>query len=70
MKQQGFFDEDNRLSRLSKLGDPLKKVSQAVDWEIFRPLLNAVFHNPKKESDRAASDQRKRVSEPSTDRGN
>jgi IS5 family transposase len=44
MKQKGFFDEDNRLTRLSELGDPLEKVSIPVDWEIFRPILNAVFH--------------------------
>ena len=44
MKQRGFFDEDNRLSRLSEMGDPLEKVSQAVEWEIFRPILNEVFH--------------------------
>ena len=44
MKQIGFFDEDNRLHRLSELGDPLEKVSNPVDWEIFRPILNTVFH--------------------------
>ena len=44
MKQIGFFDEDNRLHRLSELGDPLEKVSKPVDWEIFRPILNTVFN--------------------------
>lgn len=43
MKQKGFFDEDNRLSRLSEIGDPLEKVAATVDWDIFRPLLNTVF---------------------------
>ena len=43
MKQIGFFDEDNRLKRISEMGDPLEKVTKAVDWEIFRPILNAVF---------------------------
>ena len=36
--------EDIRLKRLSEMGDPLEKVSGAVDWEIFHPILNAVFH--------------------------
>ena len=44
MKQMGFLDEDRRLSRLSEMGDPLEKVSRVVDWEMFRPLLNKVFH--------------------------
>jgi IS5 family transposase len=44
MKHQfGFFDESNRLRRLSGMGDPLEKISQVVDFEMFRPLLNGVF---------------------------
>lgn len=43
MNQIGFFDEDKRLKRLSEIGDPLEKVTSAVDWNIFRPVLNAVF---------------------------
>ncbi|NLO48522.1 MAG: hypothetical protein GX111_09435 [Clostridiales bacterium] len=43
MKQINFFDEDNRLKRLSEIGDPLEKVSKAVDWEMIRPILNKVF---------------------------
>jgi IS5 family transposase len=43
MKQIGFFTEENRLSRLSVMGDPLEKVTKAIDFEIFRPLLNKVF---------------------------
>lgn len=44
MKQKSLFAEERRLERLSQMGDPLDRVSQAVDWEIFRPILNAVFH--------------------------
>jgi len=43
MKQIGFFTEENRLLRLSSMGDPLEKVSAAVDFETFRPLLNKAF---------------------------
>jgi len=35
--------EELRLSRLSDMGDPLTKISQTIDWELFRPLLNKVF---------------------------
>ena len=41
MKHQfGFFDEGNRLRRLSDMGDPLVKLSQVVDFESFRPVLD------------------------------
>jgi IS5 family transposase len=44
MKQQfGFFDESNRLRRLSSMGDPLEGISQVVDFEMFRPVLDGVF---------------------------
>lgn len=38
-KDYGFFDQDIRLSKLSKLGDPLEKLSNGIDFEIFRVLL-------------------------------
>lgn len=41
MKHQfGFFDESIRLRRLSDMGDPLVKLSEAVDFEFFRPVLD------------------------------
>lgn len=43
MKQIGMFDEENRLEKLSKLGDTLEKLDRAIDWEMFRPLLNHAF---------------------------
>jgi len=38
-RDYGFFDQDIRLSKLSKLGDPLEKLSLGVDFELFRDLL-------------------------------
>jgi transposase, IS5 family len=38
--QPGFFDIDERLTRLSDLGDQLLAFAGAVDFEIFRPELN------------------------------
>jgi len=35
--------ESQRLSYLSALGDPLDKVSQSIDFDFFRPVLNEVF---------------------------
>jgi len=38
-RDYGFFDQDIRLSKLSELGDPLERLNQGVDFEIFRDLL-------------------------------
>ena len=40
MKQSGFFDVEERLARLSALGDQLEAFSRTVDFEVFRPELN------------------------------
>lgn len=43
MKQKGFFDENDRLEELSKLGDPLEKLNKIIQWEDFRrPLTKAL----------------------------
>jgi len=42
-KQAGFFDIDDRLKRLSDLGDQLEAYSAAVDFEIFRSDLNTAL---------------------------
>jgi IS5 family transposase len=47
--QFNFLDEESRLDRLSKLGDPLEKVTTAVDFEFFRPTLDAIFGKEKDE---------------------
>jgi transposase, IS5 family len=38
-RQLGFFDFDERLQRLSDLGDHLEAFQAAVDFEIFRADL-------------------------------
>jgi len=38
-RDYGFFDQDIRLSKLTKLGDPLDKLSKGIDFEVFRTLL-------------------------------
>ena len=38
--QPGFFDVDERLQRLSDLGDQLLAFAKVVDFEIFRPELS------------------------------
>lgn len=42
--QRGFFDLDERYAALSKAGDPLERLSSVIDFEIFRPELDAVLN--------------------------
>jgi transposase, IS5 family len=41
--QAGFFDIDDRLRRLSDLGDQLEAFRVVLDFEIFRPELDAAL---------------------------
>jgi transposase, IS5 family len=43
-KAIGFFDEDFRLEKLTKLGDPLERLSKGIDFELFRPVLLDKLH--------------------------
>jgi len=38
-RDYGFFDQDIRLSKLTALGDPLHRLIEGVDFEIFRDEL-------------------------------
>jgi len=48
MFQLGFLDFDNRLHRIDKAGDPLTKINETIDWEIFRPTLEQARKKKKK----------------------
>ena len=48
-REKGFFDEDARLSELSKKGDFLEKLNSNIDWEIFRkPVEKALREKERK----------------------
>jgi transposase, IS5 family len=47
--QPGFFDSDERLKALSTAGDPLERLAQVIDFEVFRGDLEAALSR----SDRA-----------------
>ena len=44
MSQPGLFDWSNRLESLSKCGDPLERLFQVIDFEIFRKDLEDCFN--------------------------
>ena len=39
MIQPGFFDLQDRLHKIDKNGDPLTRINETVNWEMFRPAL-------------------------------
>jgi IS5 family transposase len=48
-RQPGWFDLDERYAALSAAGDPLERLAAVVDFELFRPELDAALDR----SDRA-----------------
>lgn len=43
IKQRSFFEEEDRMEKISKIGDPLEMLNKVINWEIFRNILkNAV----------------------------
>jgi IS5 family transposase len=48
MKQSGLFEMDFRMEKLDSNGDPLVKLNEVMDWEIFRVDLDAVRRKQRK----------------------
>lgn len=48
MGQRSFFDVENRLQSVSKMGDPLERLAATIPWESFRPLLARVHEKERK----------------------
>ena len=40
MGQRGFWDEQQRVSKLREKKPVLKRLSESIPWESFRPLLD------------------------------
>lgn len=48
MGQHGLFDLDERIEKLTQMGDPLVDLNERVDWEAFRTDLNKIHDKPRK----------------------
>lgn len=46
--QPSFFDEADRLAKLTRLKDPLVELKRHIDFELFRTQLTAVFAKDRK----------------------
>ena len=42
--EKGFFDEEQRRTELLAHKDPLCRLNEVVDWELFRPTLEQALH--------------------------
>jgi IS5 family transposase len=42
--QIGFFDIDTKYKRLSELGDPLEKINELIDFNMFKDIVEPVFY--------------------------
>ncbi len=40
-----LFDDHFLLEKLTKLGDPLQKLNEFIDWKIFESPINEAFKN-------------------------
>ena len=45
----GFFDEHFLMEKLTKLGDPLQKLNEYIDWKIFEGPLNEAYKDEDKD---------------------
>jgi len=41
----GLFDDHFLLEKLTKLGDPLQKLEEYIDWKVFESPINEAFKN-------------------------
>jgi IS5 family transposase len=48
MMQTGLFDWHDRFEKLNKNGDPLLKLNQLIDWEVFRKPLEEIRNKNRK----------------------
>lgn len=48
MKQPGFWDWEDRQTKLNEKKDLLVLLNDIIDWELFRPLLERIHDKPRK----------------------
>lgn len=48
MSQPGFWDWEERQSKLNEKKDLLVRLNEIIDWETFRPLLQQIHDKPRK----------------------
>lgn len=51
---RGLFDEQEAYQKLSEIGNPLQRMSEVIDFELFRPLLESKLLNTNKKNNAGA----------------
>jgi len=46
----GMFDVHARMEKIDKNGDPLVRLTETIDWEMFREQVDAMREKPRKSS--------------------
>jgi len=46
--QRGFWDEQKRIAKLREMNPGLKRLSDSIPWESFRPLLGKGYSQERK----------------------
>ena len=57
-----LFDDHFLMERLTKLGGPLQKLNEYIDWRIFERPLNEAFTNEDKDLTKGLSRHSSRLS--------
>ncbi len=52
--KKGLYDEQFAIERLSDIGNPLEKISNVIDFEVFRDTLEAKLLNTNKKNNAGA----------------
>ncbi len=45
---KGLFDLEFRMRKIDSNGDPVKRLNELVDWELFRPVLKQIRNKKRK----------------------
>ena len=48
MREPGLFDTEIRIDELRRCGNPLEKLNEYIDWELFRPQLETIRNRKRK----------------------
>ena len=51
---RGLFDDQETIQKLSKIGNPLERIGQVIDFEMFRPNLESNLLNTNKKNNAGA----------------
>jgi hypothetical protein len=52
--KKGLFDVQEAIEKLSKIGNPLEKISSVIDFEFFRSSLESKLLNTEKKNSAGA----------------